>query len=207
MKNKSSLLLLLCTMINITLFAQDTTQIKAVFNQFQAGYSKRDTSLAGKFATDLFSNNISIIGTGTGEWSNGLESAKKLVKNDWLYWLNLQLDLEKIQLQLNGNTAVFAVKGTSSISFPNKDIAYNYVLQQLQQATAEEKNAKAKMLIYAAKASEWVKEIEIGGLEAIYEIRVSGVLFKQNGKWLFQQIVFSYPNPMKRIFKALTPSQ
>jgi hypothetical protein len=43
-----------------------------------------------------------------------------------------------------------------------------------------------------------IQQIESGSLEIKYSIRLSGGLEKKNEKWLFKQIVFSFPYPMTR---------
>ena len=128
------LLLLPC----LSVFAQDITAIKKVFAEFQSGYSRRDTSQVESFGNRLFANDIFILGTGSGEWIPGLPAAKKLVKNDWAYWLNLSLDTSRVNFQKAGNLYLFAIPGTASIQFPNKQAAYGYGMSMVNNVLKNE---------------------------------------------------------------------
>jgi hypothetical protein len=193
----------LCFFVLITVsvsssYAQSTEEIKEVLRQFQAGYSKRDTGMAEQFASSLFAKDIRIIGTGNDEWVSGYDAAKKLVINDWAYWMNFKIDTPGTIIMIFGSTAMFSVKGGTSVSFPTKDIAYDFAAQQIQRVIAAEKTSKGKLLAWSKEASDWIREIERGGLAANYEIRLAGTLVKKDNKWLFQQLIFSYPYPMVR---------
>ena len=86
---KYSLSIIICSFC-LTIYSQTNRQIVEVFNKFQDGYTRRDTSSASKFANDLCANDIQILGTGEDEWIQGIPAAKTLFKNDWcigLAWL------------------------------------------------------------------------------------------------------------------------
>ena len=178
--------------------AQSNPQISDVFTEFQNGYSKRDTTVVDRFANHLFAKDIFILGTGADEWIEGIEAAKQLVKNDWLYWMNLRIDTTSLKLTIKTNTALFALNGTTSINFPSKDAAYDFAYTRLKQTSEAQKTNKEKVLAYAKEASELMREIERGELNIKYNIRVAGALVKQNNKWLFSQLIFSFPYPMVR---------
>ncbi len=182
---------------SLATYGQTDNQIKAVFKKFQEGYAKRDTTLVNKFADDLCTKDIQIIGTGEDEWLQGIASAKNLFKNDWAYWLSLSIDTT-INLTTSDNTTFFMVHGTASITFPNKDVAYDFAMGRLQQLVNNEKTNHNKLLTYSSQASDLIQQIESGNLEIKYSIRLSGALVKQNDKWLFKQLVFSFPYPMIR---------
>src|ERR1700676_277503 len=98
------LLFISCLLLTGTYaIAQNDQKIKAVFSDFQTGYAKRDTSLAESFCNRLFAPNIFIVGTGENEWIEGIVAAKRLVKNDWAYWLNLSVDTTAIKWHKMGN--------------------------------------------------------------------------------------------------------
>ncbi len=183
---------------SLNTYAQTNNQIKAVLEKFQAGYLKRDTTLASKFANDLCTKDIQIIGTGEDEWLQGIESARNLFKNDWAYWLTLTIDTTNINLTISENAAFFMVHGTASITFPSKDVAYDYAVGRLQQLINNEKTSRGKLLTYSSQASDLIQQIESGSLQIKYSIRLSGALVKQNDKWLFKQLVFSFPYPLTR---------
>lgn len=178
--------------------SQSTVEIKKVFEEFQQGYSQRDTSKARSFAYELCADDIQIIGTGNDEWLFGIRAAESLFRNDWLYWFGLSIDTSTLKLKTHGNTTFFILKGTASISFPNKDAAYDFAYNRLQQLITSENTNKTKLLSYSSEASNLIQQIESGGLDINYAIRISGGLVNQNGKWKFQQLVFSFPYPMTR---------
>lgn len=196
MKQKALFLFLL--ILSLQANGQSDNKLKDVFAKFQEGYTKRDTTLVEKFTTDLCAKDISIIGTGEDEWFQGIDAAKNLFKNDWAYWLQLKLDTANINIITSNNVAFFKVHGTVSIAFPDKETAYTFAFGQLQQSINREKTNKRKVLAYSNEASNFIQQIESGGLEITYSLRLSGALVKQNNKWLFKQLVFSFPYPMAR---------
>jgi len=188
MKQKTLFLFLL--ILSLHAYGQSDNKLKDVFAKFQEGYTKRDTTLVEKFTTDLCAKDISIIGTGEDEWFQGIDAAKNLFKNDWAYWLQLKLD--------TANVNIIKAHGTVSIAFPDKETAYTFAFGQLQQSINREKTNKKKVLAYSNEASNFIQQIESGGLEITYSLRLSGALVKQDNKWLFKQLVFSFPYPMAR---------
>jgi hypothetical protein len=179
-------------------FAQSNKNLKEIFQKFQEGYSKRDTSKVEAFANGLCTKDIQIIGTGDQEWLQGINAAKTLFKNDWLYWFGLSLDTSTLDVTTTGNAAFFRIKGTASMTFPNKEAAYDFAYNRLQQMVENEKTKRAKLLSYSSEAADMIQQIESGSLEIKYSIRISGGLTEKNGKWLFSQLVFSFPYPMTR---------
>jgi hypothetical protein len=178
--------------------AQSNKNFKAIFQKFQEGYAKRDTSKVEAFANELCTKDVQIIGTGDEEWLQGINSAKTLFKNDWLYWFGLSLDTSTLHVTTTGNAAFFRIKGTAFMTFPNKEAAYDFAYNRLQQMVENEKTKRAKLLSYSSEAADMIQQIESGSLEIKYSIRISGGLIEQNGRWLFQQLVFSFPYPMTR---------
>jgi hypothetical protein len=179
-------------------FAQDIPAIKKVFRDFQAGYSKRDTTMTESFGNHLFARDIFVLGTGSEEWVSGISAAKNLIKNDWAYWLNLSIDTTKLNLQKTGNVYLFAMAGTAYLQFPNKEIAYGYGMGQVNNILKKETDNRLKLLALAQESSNLINEIEKGGLDVRYQIRLTGILIKQNDQWVFQQLVYSFPYPMQR---------
>jgi hypothetical protein len=195
--NKYFLLILTCSFC-YTAHSQTNKQIVEVLNKFQDGYIKRDTSFVSKFASDLCAKDIQILGTGDDEWVEGITAAKTLFKNDWLYWFGVALDTSTLSITTTNNTAFFLIKGIASMTFPNKETAYDFAYRRLQQLISTEKTSRTKMLSYSSEASNLIQQIESGSLEIKYSIRISGAVVKQNDNWLFKQLVFSFPYPMTR---------
>jgi len=188
----------LLVLISFGVQAQDIPGIRKVFGEFQLGYARRDTAATERFADHLFARNIFIIGTGSDEWINGLQAAKKLVKNDWLYWLNLSIDTAQLNLQKAGNIYLFSVPATAFIQFPSKDAAYGYSMSQVNGILKNEPDNRLKLLSLARESTNMISEIEKGDLNVRYQLRITGALVQQDGNWVFQQLVYSFPYPMKR---------
>jgi hypothetical protein len=192
-------LLIICFLLTGSYaIAQNDQKIKTVFRDFQSGYTKRDTSLAESFCNRLFAKDIFIVGTGDNEWIEGINAAKNLVKNDWAYWLNLSVDTTAIKWHKEGNVILFEAKGTAGMTFPNKDVAYDFGMAQLSRAINNESNNRLKLLAYAKESSNLISEIEKGGLAVKYKIRLTGMLVSEGDRLVFKQLVFSFPYPMQR---------
>jgi hypothetical protein len=169
-----------------------------LFKNFDAGYAKRDTSLTENFYNKLFAKDIFIVGTGPDEWVDGLTGAKRLIKNDWAYWLNLSVDTATIKWHKERNIILFEAKGTSSMSFPNKDFAYDFGLGQLNRMTSNEPNNRLKLLAYVRESSNLISEIEKGGLDIKYAIRITCAQATESDRLVFKQLVYSFSYPMQR---------
>ncbi|SFV34301.1 nuclear transport factor 2 family protein [Thermoflavifilum thermophilum] len=182
----------------LTSYSQVNKQINEVFKRFQYGYTKRDTSFVDAFVNDLCAKDIQILGTGEDELLQGMNAAKNFFKNDWLYWFDLKLDTSTLKVTTIGDVTLFLMNGTASMTFPDKEKAYDFAYKRLQQLVNTEKTSGAKLLSYSSEAANLIQQIESGGLEIKYSIRLSGAIVRQDNRWLFKQLVFSFPYPMSR---------
>lgn len=127
-------------------------EVVQVLQQFQNGYTNRDTLVIDEFLT-MFSDDIAYIGIASYEFFSGKESVRKLTIWDWKNWFDLKIPSEKANIRIDNNVAWFEVVGKSG----------------------PWRNGKT------------------------YEIRMTGSLIKSYNKWLFKQICFSYPAPLKEV--------
>jgi hypothetical protein len=104
----------------------------------------------------------------------------------------------QLNLQKAGNVYLFAMARTAYLQFPNKEIAYGYGMGQVNNILKKETDNRLKLLALAQESSNLINEIEKGGLDVRYQIRLTGTLILQNGQWVFQQLVYSFPYPMQR---------
>jgi hypothetical protein len=130
----------------------DRKDVTEVLQQFQDGYTKRDTTIIDDFLK-MFSNDIVFMGIASHEFFKGKESVKNLTLWDWKKWFDLKIPIEKIDIRIDNEVAWFEVVGESG----------------------PWRNGK------------------------VYEIRMVGSLIKSENKWLFKQICFSYPAPLKEV--------
>ncbi len=151
------LVLLFVVSLSLTSHAQtndnDQTnrdEVVKVLQQFQDGYTQRDTSVIDEFL-EMFTDDIVYMGIASHEFFKGKESVRKLTLWDWVKWFDLKIPVEKVDIRIANEVAWFEVVGESG---PWRD-------------------------------------------GNTYEIRMVGSLLKNKNKWMFKQICFSYPAPLK----------
>lgn len=132
--------------------SSDKDEVIKVFQQFQDGYTNRDTTIIDEFI-NMFSDDIVYMGIASHEFFKGKESVRKLTLWDWKQWFDLKVPVEKIDIRIDNEVAWFETIGVSG----------------------PWRNGKK------------------------YEIRMVGSLIKSNDRWLFKQICFSYPAPLKEV--------
>ena len=126
-------------------------EVIEVLQQFQDGYTKRDTTIIDDFL-EMFTDDIVYMGVASHEFFKGKESVQKLTLWDWKSWFDLRIPVAEVDIRINNDVAWFEVVGESG----------------------PWRNGKT------------------------YEIRMVGSLIKTN-KWLFKQVCFSYPAPLKEV--------
>ena len=130
----------------------DRDRVVQVLQQFQDGYTNRDTLVIDEFLK-MFTNDIVYMGVASHEFFKGKESVRKLTLWDWRKWFDLKIPVEKVDIRIDNGVAWFEVVGESG----------------------PWRNGKT------------------------YEIRMVGSLLKDKDKWMFKQICFSYPAPLKEV--------
>jgi hypothetical protein len=117
----------------------EISEIKKVLRQFQDGYTKRDLSNVEGFAEELFivGNDTCILGTGTGELFLGIEQVKTLIKNDWEYWGDVNIDSEDVYIGNKDEVAWFAAKGTVRYIFQNTPESYDKYINFIKRKAQE----------------------------------------------------------------------
>lgn len=156
-----NIILASCIMLifNSVLFSQTNkieqiarNEVIEVLQQFQDGYTKRDTTIIDEFLK-LFSDDIVYMGIASHEYFKGKESVRELTLWDWKRWFDLKVPVSKENIRIDNEVAWFEIIGVSG---PWRD-----------------------------------------GKK--YEIRMVGSLIKSKDVWLFKQICFSYPAPLKEV--------
>ena len=127
-------------------------EVIEVLQQFQDGYTKRDTTIIDEFLK-MFSDNIVYMGIASHEFFKGKESVRELTLWDWERWFDLKVPVSEENIRIDNEVAWFEIIGVSG---PWRD-----------------------------------------GKK--YEIRMVGSLIKSKDVWLFKQICFSYPAPLKEV--------
>jgi SnoaL-like domain len=85
--------------------------------EFQDGYRKRDPHQLNSFMQSLFPSDqdTRIIGTNTDEWSTGYDSVAQFIREDWLAWGNVRLNVDDAVVSSSGDTAWLATTGKVDI--------------------------------------------------------------------------------------------
>lgn len=174
----------------------EISEIKKVLCQFQDGYTKRDIKNIEDFAKKLFimEDSTCVLGTGTGELFSGIEQVKTLIKNDWEYWGDVNIDLENVHIDNKDEVAWFATTGTVKYTFEDTQERYDNYLNFIKNKTKEsELTPKQKItFINWVLALTYHQRLE-KKREYLWPLRLSGVLLKDNSKWKFVNIQFSIP--------------
>lgn len=167
--------------------------IRNTLKKFQDGYTKRDLSLIPQFIDELISkeNDALIVGTGDGEWCMGKEEIGELFLIDWEYWGDFILDIEHAIISSYGDVAW--VTTTAILHKKIKyDTLYNNCINKVNTTLSGEECSKDKLVHMLKTISGCLYEGNFGD-EVIRPIRFTGVLIKEDDRWKFHNIHFSYP--------------
>jgi len=171
----------------------NTEKVLDTLLKFQNGYYERNLQNVDTFAKDLFIDNDEtvIIGTGDGEKCIGLEEIKDLLRIDWEYWGNLELNIEDAIITAHGKVAWIVSDGTLSKKINNEKVHSNCInrVNSIFDSfdTSEEKLLKSlKSIAYS------LHETKIGD-GICRPVRFSAILIEEDEVWKFSHIHFSYP--------------
>ena len=177
----------------------EISKIKEVIRKFQEGYIRRDLDAVDKFL-DLFcgEGNLEVIGTGAyikgqGEWCLDKNALEKMVSGDWQSWGDLRLDMDALDIHLNGQTAWFATTGTVSRTVEPAQ-SYRNFIGYLKWITENEPevSAKDKLLDVLHGGILTLAEAEKGA-NYIWPIRLTAILIRERDQWRFCQMTFAFP--------------
>jgi len=173
------------------------SQVRTVLQQFQDGYTKRDTEALDEFM-ELFvpEEELEVIGTdaavpGEGEWCLGREAARKLFENDWKC-LDVIFDVENTHIHVLGDVAWLATPGTISRSFEEEEV-YRLLLDYVRKTLEGDMIAETKAFEIVRRGSEAISEIHQGE-RFMWPFRFTAVLVQREQGWRFHQIQFSFPS-------------
>ncbi|MGM0511037.1 MAG: nuclear transport factor 2 family protein, partial [Thermoplasmatota archaeon] len=168
---------------------------RAVLEKLQQGYDKRDIENVDRYLEDLFTEDITIIGTGAVdkggyEWCNGKDEARELLVSDWKNWGDLKLDIEETDINVNEDTAWLSIPGEVRIESTAEEERALF-LDAVQKIVDQEKEERMIVLDLIREGVEVLYQTDVGD-EYRWPIRVTGVLVHEDG-WKFDQIHFAHP--------------
>lgn len=167
-------------------------EVRSVLNLFQQGYIKKNIEEVDDFVEEIFTIKGPIyFGTSSKDQAVGLEEVKRLVENDWRYWGDLNIDIEKALINEAEEFATFITIGTVNWGIP-EEIFLNRSIEDIERMMISETSTKEKLLAICNNATKILYESERGNLH-ILPIRISGTMIKERGKWKIYQLHMSHP--------------
>jgi len=181
--------------------SQDRLEIIKVLEKLQEGYTKRDVNTLDQYTEELFAkgDDMVILGTSDGEWNLGYQDSRGLVEGDWKYWGNVLIDTQNPEIFFNGDIAWFNTKASVQYNFSNSDKDCDSFLGFVKEYFDKEQwyyNLPDKMKLAEINyvLTHFMQDKKAEERQYRWDIRLTGVLIKENGKWMFRQMQFSLPN-------------
>lgn len=168
-------------------------EVLETLNKFQRGYTLRDLESVDQFVEELFyeGDDVIIIGTGDGEICKGISDIKELVKIDWGYWGNFNLDIEGAIISSYSEVSWVVCDGILSKPF-KPEVVYDNCMRRLDQTLNSSESVNDKLHKALKLISYSLHEGNVGD-EIGRPVRFTGVLKRIDDKWKFCNIHFSYP--------------
>ena len=191
-------------------YNEDKLAIRKLLEKMQEGYTRRAVENIDAYTNNLFVKNDSmvILGTSDGEWCLGYEQSKKLLENDWKYWGNVIIDIDRAHISVDGNVAWFYTEGSVEQDFKATEETYDGFLENVKEYLVEDKcwlgelSNESKLTTIAWELTHLLSG---EGKRYKWQIRLTGVAIKDEKDWKFTQLQFSLPTtsryPDERIWK------
>jgi len=169
-------------------------EIRELIRHFQKGYIERDLKNLEEFM-NLFTDEVEVIGTngsypGQNEWYLDKEGVKGLVQGDWEDWGDLRIKEEGIRIREQNGVGWIALPGTVKkyIGEENYQSYLEYVKDYVEEAGI---SAKQKLHNILRGGTNTVFELNRGE-KFVWPIRITAVVVKEEKKWKFTQMCFSF---------------
>ncbi len=172
-------------------------ELKQVLQKFNDGYVRRDVDRLDAFMEELFINSPTtvILGTSEGELCLGLEQAKNLIKNDWMYWNDFRVDPEKALFHQVGDAFWFAVVASVKYVFKTDEATNERLLHfPKNQLEAAEKGPLEALTTLSWGLAHYLFPREEAERAYLWPVRLTGVLREDQGRWKFEYIQFCLPS-------------
>lgn len=178
--------------------AADVEQVRAVLQQFQDGYTRRDAAYLDTIMK-LFADEagLEVIGTngvqpGAGEWYLDKAGARGLVQGDWEGWGDVRFDVEDAHIQTRGAVAWLATAATVTMTIEAEENYQGYLKRIKDVIDQEGLPAEIKLLDILRGGSNTLYELRRGE-HFVWPLRFTAVLVRQADGWRFRQMQFSFP--------------
>jgi hypothetical protein len=172
--------------------------VRSVLEKFQEGYIQRKIEELDSFM-ELFAPeaDVEMIGTGgidpcEDEWCLNRNSIRQLIEDDWNYWGDVRLDIERARIRVEGSAAWLSCPGTVTRKV-NPVQTYQNFLDSIPGMTGDkETSAQEKVFLLAQNAGNVLYQSHLGPVY-IWPFRFTAVLIRKSLQWRFHQVQFSFP--------------
>lgn len=180
---------------------EDTTavkEIRKILEKFQHGYIKRDLEKLDQFLT-LFAqdSDIELIGIGAFErggieWFEGIDKVKEIIKSDWEYWGNVEIDVAGAKISTKGDVGWVTTTGTLEQTDTFDKALPHYLDQMKNILDGADKDADEKLIEASHFGVRRLRE-RLKGVGYKWPFVISAVLTKNETVWQFHTIHWSMP--------------
>ena len=180
----------------------EKSEIKNLLEKFSLAYKEQDIDKINEFMKEFYSQDEDslIIGTAYKEWMKGTEGAKELFLADWNdpgYW---DFDYKEARIKIQDNVSWISMTGKLKMELLPEAI-YQGMLAEIKNSIDDtDLNSDERMWQIIKFAEFYLKETKMGN-KYNFPFRFTAVLCKQNNKWLFQQMHFSFPAKLPNVFR------
>jgi hypothetical protein len=177
---------------------QNIQEVKAVLQKFQDGYKTRSLENLEEFlALFVHSNDVELIGIGASErggyeWFEGIEQVREIIKSDWEYWGNVEIDVAGAKIGVRGDVAWLTTAGTLEQTDTFDKALPIYLEQMTEILKAEDMDADEKLLEASHFGVRRLRE-RLKGAGYRWPFVISAILHKDAGQWRFHTIHWSMP--------------
>jgi hypothetical protein len=172
--------------------------VRTVLEKFQEGYTRRKVDELDAFM-ELFAPeaDVELIGTGAiepgeEEWCVNRTTIQQLIEDDWNYWGDVSLDIDRARIRVEGTTAWLSCPGTVTRK-ANPVQTYQNFLDTIPTLTAnKDTSAQEKVHRLAQSVGNVLYQAHLGQVY-IWPFRFTAVLVRRAMQWRFHQVQFSFP--------------
>jgi hypothetical protein len=177
---------------------RSTEEVRAVLQQFQAGYVARDVTKLDEFMPLFASDDdIELIGIGAAkraatEWFVGPAAIRDIVEGDWTYWGDVTLDVAGAKITVRDDVAWLSTTGTVTTT-QAFDKALPQFLQQMKAMLENTEFDPDTQLMEATHFGMRRLRERSKGWGFAWPFTFVAVLVKSDGAWRFHTIHWSMP--------------
>lgn len=170
---------------------EEIEEVRRVLHVFQDGYTKRDLNYATEYMKEVFlcDEDLVVIGTDAEELCLGVDATRGIVESDWQYWGDFKMNAQEAIICVNGDVAYFTTKAILHITISTEKIL-EWISDSAKYTLKSEETPKHNLMQTLWDTLDFLYENEKGDT-FITPMRFSGVLVKEDGKWLIQHAQYS----------------